>query len=755
MLNNGISKIKMQSSKVKTARHNLSHDVSTSYSFGEVQPSLCLEMFAESKAVLSKEHLVRPDPVVAPTFGRLVCKNHTRFVPMQKIWPAYADTLAQTPFSYAGVTRTPSQLPTITLGLLSLMCLVGAKITMYEATTSGAVISYKAPKVGSSEANNLLQWISNWYGGNSWYNHSVDTNYWKFSYNTFNISTAVLLGDVYGNSVNDYPDFYGRIPFANGSGFAAADGSGVEVPIGAEDYLIERTFDGHTVAFAVKLSAFGKRIRKIMIGLGYQINFGSKVEFSILPLFAWYSAYFDTYHSKQWVNFSDTWCSKLQGLLLTNLNYLTPSNPYRASLDFLFGPVVQTGITSVWCGFVKELGDCWYSQEMDYIAAHTQNIANSVHNLEVSSFLDVGSSLGTVAPASAAVSGTVGMSVANVGDNPHSFIYRLQHSELDSKLLQRMSRFVNRDSVIGQEVTKQLEALGFGEWLKANPSYYVGNYDFPVRFSEVSAQSDTYDIGASGTGAVLGEYGGKALGYGESDTMRFSTREPGYLITLSSVVPLAGYSEGVDLRLLGKDKYSCFNPEFECLGVEASPKLAVVGEQRHIVADAWTNGSLDDNFGYISRYTRFKVMPNRMNGDFSLHSTRNSYLPYTLDKVINVNELQDVKLVGAVGNYFAYSARRSFAPKDLPHADVLWQYPTKYGYLANFERIFALVGDVSKNPENWLNSEEFYYTYQGVDEFKSHIIVNLQFYARMLPIEETYGTDLDDSGKFDMVAEKQ
>lgn len=83
MLNNKIDKIKMQSSKVKAARHNLSHDVSTSYSFGEVQPSLCLEMLPESKVVLSKEHLVRPDPVVAPTFGRLVCKNHTRFVPLQ------------------------------------------------------------------------------------------------------------------------------------------------------------------------------------------------------------------------------------------------------------------------------------------------------------------------------------------------------------------------------------------------------------------------------------------------------------------------------------------------------------------------------------------------------------------------------------------------------------------------------------------------------------------------------------------------
>ena len=102
MLNNRIDSIKMQSSEKKISRFNLSHDVSTSYAFGEVQPSLCLEMLADSKAVLSKEHLVRPDPVVAPAFGRIVCKNHTRFVPIKNIWPCYGEFLTQTPCSYAG-----------------------------------------------------------------------------------------------------------------------------------------------------------------------------------------------------------------------------------------------------------------------------------------------------------------------------------------------------------------------------------------------------------------------------------------------------------------------------------------------------------------------------------------------------------------------------------------------------------------------------------------------------------------------------
>ena len=761
MLNSRIDSVKMQSSEKKIARFNLSHDVSTSYAFGEVQPSLCLEMQADSKAVLSKEHLVRPDPVVAPAFGRIVCKNHTRFVPMKNIWPCYGEMLTQTPFSYAGSAVTPSMLPTISLGFLSIMCLIGAEWSIYDVGTGG-VQSYTSPLTGTTSANNLLQDVSTWYGSADWLKMNTVLGHFGIQSTGMDyISSSVILGQSFGASKSDYPDL--MIPLKSmsldgKSPFTYQDANGNKAPavsIGGYDILVERNFGSNTVAFAFKLSAFGKRLRKILIGLGYEINFDSKVEVSILPLFAWYSAYFDTYSSKLWYNFSDSWCMALQGQLLLRLANFAPHTGAYGVIDW-FVRNSDTSLVNDWCRFIMELGDCWYQQEMDFVASHTANFSNGQHTISGDEFLDVGMN-GTTDKISDAVTSTSSMGPLSVGGNPHSLIYRLQHSELDSKFLQRLYRFVNRDSVIGQEVAKQLEARGFGEWMKANPSYYVGNYDFPVRFSEVTAQSETYGVGASDKGAVLGEYGGKALGYGESETFRFTTREPGYLITLSSVVPIAGYSQSLDLRLLGKDIYSVFNPEFEALGREASPKLVVQGSLNRCSSNPSTDGTLDGTFGFTPRYSRYKVYPNRMNGDFSLHSTRNSYLPYTLDRVINVNELVDIKDVGynSQSQAYGFSARESLPPRTLPHADPLWQYPTKYGYLSNFWRIFALVGDVARNPEQYLNSEYFYLTHQEYDGFKSHIVANLQYYARMLPIEESYETDLEDDGKFNMSAKQQ
>lgn len=751
MLNNRIDSIKMESSKKKISRQNLSHDVSTSYAFGEVQPSLCLEMLPDSKAVLSKEHLVRPDPVVAPAFGRIVCKNHSRFVPMQNIWPAYGAMLTQTPFSYAGLVTTPKQLPTITLGFLSLMCLVGAKCSIYSIGV-GPLQSYVCPQRSEAHYNRIISAIDSWYGSSSWYNRGHNDLFGIAQADMLNISAALLVGTSFGENSRDLSNVF--IPLANDEVFIPSDAevAKAKVPqVGIDDYdlLVERMFGSEAVAFAFKLSAFGKRLRKILIGLGYEINPDSKLEVSILPLLAWFSAYYDTYTSKQWTNFNDTFAAALIGQLLLRLDNFGPPQKL-AVIDWLCSNN-DSSVMQPFFRFILSLGDCWYQQEMDFVAAHTANVANSVHTLEADSFIDVDLN-GNITSAAEAVGDTHSM-VGSFNQNPHSVIYRLQHSMLDDKILQRMYRFVNRDSVIGQEVIKQLEARGYGEWMKANPSYYVGHYDFPVRFTQEVSTADTYDR-ANDTGASVGEYGGRALGYGESDTFRFTTREPGYLITLSCVVPLAGYSQAMDLRLLGKDIYSIFNPEFEALGPEASPKAVLQGSLSRCSCLS-NSGSMDDTFGFVPRGSRYKVFPNRMNGDFSLHSTRNSYLPYTLDKVINVNELADVKSIGFEMGAFAYVGRPSLPPSAVPHADPLWQYPTKFGYLANFWRIFALQGDVARNPEQYLNSQEFYLTHQEFDGFKSHIVVNLQFYAHMDPIEESYETDLNDNGRFDMSSKKQ
>ena len=56
---------------------------------------------------------------------------------------------------------------------------------------------------------------------------------------------------------------------------------------------------------------YGKRIRKVLQGCGYQINFSSGQSVSILPLLAQYKAYFDIFGLQLYQGWETTKCSKL------------------------------------------------------------------------------------------------------------------------------------------------------------------------------------------------------------------------------------------------------------------------------------------------------------------------------------------------------------------------------------------------------------------------------------------------------------
>ena len=59
------------------------------------------------------------------------------------------------------------------------------------------------------------------------------------------------------------------------------------------DFSVKDSSDNiYYYSLLVELSDFGKRIRKVLQGCGYQIDFGSKTEVSLMPLFAQFKAYF-------------------------------------------------------------------------------------------------------------------------------------------------------------------------------------------------------------------------------------------------------------------------------------------------------------------------------------------------------------------------------------------------------------------------------------------------------------------------------
>ena len=69
-------KIKVENSGFKRSKFNWSHDVNTTFGWGEIQPTQCKMLIPGSKTTMQAQNLIRLAPMVAPTFGRVKYKTY-------------------------------------------------------------------------------------------------------------------------------------------------------------------------------------------------------------------------------------------------------------------------------------------------------------------------------------------------------------------------------------------------------------------------------------------------------------------------------------------------------------------------------------------------------------------------------------------------------------------------------------------------------------------------------------------------------
>ena len=178
-----------------------------------------------------------------------------------------------------------------------------------------------------------------------------------------NKTTSALL---WGLSSVDSTDTTGADDFAYGA-----------VHLNSADYVhtVTRT-DKSVIHFAFRLSNFGKRLRKILIGLGYQIDFRAKNEVSILPLFAYYKAYFDSFGLTLYQNYLHTNACKC----LTDFDYNnTPSyNDFDDTLP-----------RQIFRNFIYDLGNCFATAPQDYVSSLMTTTAVSPSAADALTFINV------------------------------------------------------------------------------------------------------------------------------------------------------------------------------------------------------------------------------------------------------------------------------------------------------------------------------------------------------------------------------
>lgn len=747
MQNNLSPKIALQTGSNKKTRFNLSHDVTTTFDFGSTQPVMCQEMIPGSKSTLDLQALFRASPLVAPLFGRQKVEYRSFFIPIQSIMRHFQDSLlSQKAVAEGNDLRIFTEVPKIEPWRLLSCLLVGSRCSIYYGGVDATALSL-SNSTSKSQANVFINALLNPAQSLLKVGNAMNDDFGLY-HGESRINITRLLGlaagplwipiasGVDGDATNGYTNkekgfFFGSPNVTVNDSLNAFDFGAV--PLETADFVFQKRFtlssSTEVFNFAFSLSDAGKRLRKILLGLGYQTDFNYKEDFSLMPLFAYYMAYFDAFGLERFENFQTTNCAKC----LTLFNNTNTQ------------PALDANMTS-WRGFIYDLMNTWATQPQDFIGSITDTVTISPN--AAASYAELIEITGQPTD-NLPISSVDTSAESSTTENGHSYINTVLHGQLDSELLKRLYRWVNRNTVIGKRVEEILRSQGLGTWIDSQKTHFIGKHEITLSVDEVSAMADTFQqVGNADSGSRLGSFAGKCVDFSKSKTISYDTNEFGYFITIAVLLPQGGYCQNLQSHVLETSKFDFYHPEFDALGHEAVTfgETVFCNPQVFRPDMPTSDGDNTDTFGFVPRYFTKKVKPNVQNGDINLPSTQNGYLPFTLDKLIFAQRAQVNKISKTAAGNNRYSWSVPMTQAKLPNASLSWRFYNKYPFLSNYNRIFF--NNQSENyRSNWstwesLEKTEVDYTMEtrNDDNWICHQVNNLQYFAPMLPISESYGT---------------
>lgn len=799
---NNLGNVAVSNAGYKRSKLPLTHNVNTTLGWCETQPLVNRLCVPDTKNVIEIESLCRLSPIVVPTFGDCSVNFYHYFVNCSDLLQHFNDLLSETPVSGAyGNEFMMESVPSMPHCLISLLPFFGAHLTIYRSRFRSVRDSKTVSFFGNSalardgeSVTEATTWIANLVRDINTYNdfstsmlYSMATDFFGPSRTCYHIDARILIGDdaVYKDTAGvDISSQAFKIPLSNTSivdfiyqqdseGVLKTSRDGIDIrPVtyNDADYVSEFKFspgegeDEVCVTFCFRFSAFGKRIKKILNGSGYKINLSITKKRSLLPLFAYYKAYYEIFGLRLYEN----WENKAACKLLRLCDDFGISN-YTVGLSTSLSVTgdLNKAVQSLFKKFILDLGSCWFTDSQDWVSSHTvtDGVDVPVGQEFLATFHDgFDESAPALDTAADHVNSGVDTSVQGAtffGQSAHSFINNIVHGYVDSELLKRLYVWTNKDTIAGRIVAERCRLQGLGTFMERCKPRFIGFDSLDIQFSDVVSQADTFK---DGQGSLLGEYGGKGIGYTKATKHYYHNDEFGFLITIAVMVPHAGYCQATDPSIDCCGKYDFYQPAFDALGKEVTPKEYVFSE-----VNSSFEGDLHDlerGFGYTTRYSKFKIINNVMNGDFNRPETSERYQRYMLDKIMDIGKVTNDPVQEISSTQEGVIAMSAFAhryslPSDFPVAGNIWLYLGRYSWMSNFERIFADNGDdlgqyrfnslvvPTDNRAFW----EFFNTIR--DGFLLHNVVHYTQFAPVIPFSDSFET-LDDGnrGKIDTNIQK-
>lgn len=696
----------------------ISLDSSTTANFGECIPILGTEVPPNTHISLNIRDAVRFAPLSFPTFGKAFLKTYAYAHSMKDLYPPFDDLLARTPYTaVTGRQYIPSKVPTVPSYLLWLSVFSNCSFTIYSTnynnvndivTSEGSFtkipLSYDPiTSVKYTDANNSVpQTLSN---------NDISASIVLWILSTLRQNTVPSLKDFTADfgEVDPYINYMmnnksrDKIFFNNDSSNLGSlhlpfvsDADPFVTPQSA-DYIfclndLQRNFfdmdtdgtltgrqlepntflrfenssgeSGTNLFVALRLNDSGKFLRKIFMGLGLNLK-PTNTPISLLPIYAYFKSYFETFAPKRFVKFEQTYFYTFINTLV-NTGLDAPNLIYSA--DEQYSKAVS------WSNIIDDLLSCYYTKDTDYYSAQIVGMINDYGRSVQQKYIGESQPLdGDLTTTVHTIDGGNGFQAkVNIADENGDIIL---HTQAQQNILSRLTQLLNRRSVLGGKIAEFLKST-FGISTQAIEDYngYIGSSSLDVNFSDVFSTAETSE-------GSLGEYAGKAVAFGDGDTFKFETKIHTIVVAFSVIIPRTQYVQGIHPYLTHSKADDFYNPMFDGLTLLPTRKSSFYCGENFFAFDDNTS-----SFGNIPIYSEYKTKTcGILNGDLSLRSTKSSYDSFTMDEIISdISQYEPNSTEPWKGDMTILQ----YNPKSLV-AGTMWRYLGRWLWLGRFDRIFV------------------------------------------------------------------
>lgn len=683
----------------KHYKHPLPHDVSTTAEWGHMQPLMVREIIGNSKNTLRVGQIVRMMPLVQPTFGRVSLNTYNVFVPIESVYHPYGSLRAGQTYMGANATYIPEKVISTCCGFWKMVCqymshVVVIRIENFASASSDLISmleSNMVPVLGtaSAEIQERNEAIGAWLDS---YNPYLPMDFFAQYFSNYLISESTQTTSVDGVLNLSRYDWVERVSFNN------------------RDYLICGRF--HESA---------KALRKVLYGCGYKL-INDYEDITMLPLLAYYKAYFDLFYPKRDKTWKDCACAGLQEWCEQNGN---------------FDACKSTGFVgtkpAIMFDFIYDLCIAYYTQSPDFVSAHItgqriSNVAPEVFTSQGPSGINVYTGTANVSGSNSntgVITGT-GSTSAGVSGNNNYNLNLLSPQNLD--ILQRVYKRINAKTAIGADIRQFLKTQLGVDYLDEDESYWIGSQSLDINISPVFSNAETQE-------GYLGEFAAQGSGAtdGRNNVLTYEAKVDGFWICMCAIVPDSRFAQGVDMNLKHVKKVDYFDSIYDSMTLLPTPKKYIFAEKQY--NGAALDSSVNDSFGNIPNYMEYCTSQNIVNGDMSLMSKRNYFLPFTLDKLLPYTGFYSQGSGASKTNFLANT------PMSIIVNGSLWRYIGLYKWLGNFNRVFRDSGI----EQGSVTSTSQYYNnmFFGVgfdDNFVIHNYLDFTCWNAKLPVSDSFQT---------------